>query len=768
MQVIKPKKLIMSGHKIEKQIQEKNDDEKEYTNKVPRNFSLIALHITEKEKNLYLKILEEEWYFFNDWYKLKNEKLEKNENSQFIREFFGDNISIQAIVGKNGSGKSSVMELVYRIMNNLSAYMMQGVVTPGAAPLKYINGIYAELYFESFGVLGSVSVQGNSVVYHWGDLRYDFGNNIFLNKEHVKNATSKMKIRGTRNKKYVRDSIDEVAVNISKSFCYSLVSNYALMALNPMDYLHEEKIVLDNKKVGSWLDSLYHKNDGYFACIGFEPYKGNGLIDLERQKELCVQRLWGVLIDSLENNHLLFDNYSCESVELIFDEEYIDRKTNPPGIDLKKGGRHPLKELRRLLKKRNTFASVILESYNIDFTKYNMKDKYVLAALSYIIIKTLQIAELYPKFSKFNKVGKVEYYARLTDSFDTQYNKAENVDELTPPNETFSSKLELQKLVEEISKDKSHITLKINNTLHFLTAILKKYQHKEKNWTCSEINNFADYQISILQTLNIFSSQKKRISLDTIIENAPPPFFKRKIILKRKREDRNNVTQQVPFENLSTGERQILQSTISIIYHIRNIISVENYQQLPKYYNVNLFLDEVETCFHPAYQQKFIDFLLSMIKGQELNKKCNINIILATHSPFVLSDLPKSNILYLEDGKVPNNVNTFVNPFCANVNELLKQSFFMNTGLMGVFAKNKILSLIEYLEHKNDIELQNKHNESEHKRFWNKENAKEFIGMIGEPILKNSLMNIYNEVFGESKENLIEWHQCEIERLTEE
>ena len=40
--------------------------------------------------------------------------------------------------------------------------------------------------------------------------------------------------------------------------------------------------------------------------------------------------------------------------------------------------------------------------------------------------------------------------------------------------------------------------------------------------------------------------------------------------------------------------------------------------------------------------------------------------------------------------------------------------------------------------------------------------------MIGEPILKNSLMNIYNEVFGESKENLIEWHQCEIERLTEE
>ncbi|MFA6809300.1 MAG: hypothetical protein WCR27_09955, partial [Eubacteriales bacterium] len=486
------------------------EDIKELADRVPKNFSLVALHITDlnKDKNLYLRILKEEWYFFNDWYRLENGNLRKNEKKQFVRGFFGDNISVQAIVGKNGSGKSSVMELVYRIMNNLSVCMTQGDNTPGADPIMFIDGIYADLYFESYGTLGTISVKGLSVKYSWGDMIYNF---------------SRDSLAVTRQ----LGSNKKAAADISRSFCFSLVSNYALMALNPKDYLNEHAFDIDKKNDGSWLDRLYHKNDGYYACIGFEPYKGDGIIDLERQNNLCIQRLWGVLIDSFENNRPLFDNYWCESVELSFDEEYIDRKVNPIGSDLKKGGMHPMNEFPRLLEKNNTFTSVILESYDIDITRYNLEDKYVLAALSYLVIKTLQITELYPKFSEYKIVGNVKYYARNIDNFDKEYNEG------IPSNVIFSSYLVLQNLVVAILNDSSHITLKIKNTLHFLQAISMQYNKNGKGWRCSKINSYSDYRSLFLQEIYSHNDQKRSVQLDEIIEYAPPPFFKRNIMLKR-------------------------------------------------------------------------------------------------------------------------------------------------------------------------------------------------------------------------------------------
>ena len=71
---------------------------------------------------------------------------------------------------------------------------------------------------------------------------------------------------------------------------------------------------------------------------------------------------------------------------------------------------------------------------------------------------------------------------------------------------------------------------------------------------------------------------------------------------------------------------------------------------LPKYHCYNLVIDEVELCFHPEYQRTFLRDLLRLLDRLEFNSgEQYVNILLTTHSPFLLSDIPEGHILYMAD-----------------------------------------------------------------------------------------------------------------------
>ena len=74
------------------------------------------------------------------------------------------------------------------------------------------------------------------------------------------------------------------------------------------------------------------------------------------------------------------------------------------------------------------------------------------------------------------------------------------------------------------------------------------------------------------------------------------------------------------------------------------------------------------------------------------------HLIFATHSPFIISDLPKENIIFLEKGKQVYPFEDGKQTFGANIHTLLSHGFFMKDGLMGEFAKDKIKSIINYHE----------------------------------------------------------------------
>jgi len=145
-------------------------------------------------------------------------------------------------------------------------------------------------------------------------------------------------------------------------------------------------------------------------------------------------------------------------------------------------------------------------------------------------------------------------------------------------------------------------------------------------------------------------------------------------------------------------------------------------KQGDKYKTINLFLDEVEFGLHPDWQKRFVEAVFFAVK--DCSK--TINLFFATHSPFILSDLPKENVIFLKNGK---QVYPDIQTFGANIHTLLSHGFFMEDGLMGEFAKGKIDEVIHYLNGKNSP-------------IKDDDEAQRYIHIIGEPILKHQLQKM--------------------------
>ena len=139
--------------------------------------------------------------------------------------------------------------------------------------------------------------------------------------------------------------------------------------------------------------------------------------------------------------------------------------------------------------------------------------------------------------------------------------------------------------------------------------------------------------------------------------------------------------------------------------------------------NLVFLLDEIENNFHPNWQKK-LGYNLFNSLSQFKEKK--FHIIATSHSPFLLSDLPKENVIFLENGKqVYPNIETFG----ANIHTLLSHGFFMKDGLMGEFAKEKINEVIDYLNGKASP-------------IKDDDEAQRYVCIIGEPIVKRQLQRM--------------------------
>ena len=124
---------------------------------------------------------------------------------------------------------------------------------------------------------------------------------------------------------------------------------------------------------------------------------------------------------------------------------------------------------------------------------------------------------------------------------------------------------------------------------------------------------------------------------------------------------------------------------------------------------------------------------LDKLYGLELKRVRRINITFTTHSPFILSDIPLCNVLFLKEGK-PCYEAMQENTFGANIHSMLRNGFFLPSLPIGEFAHEKINMLFERL---NGFKL-NRDKMEDKEWFYSN------IIRVGEPYLREQLMKLFN------------------------
>ncbi len=227
---------------------------------------------------------------------------------------------------------------------------------------------------------------------------------------------------------------------------------------------------------------------------------------------------------------------------------------------------------------------------------------------------------------------------------------------------------------------------------------------------------------------------------------------------------------------LSSGQKAIL----FIFARIDNAI------EEIKNNNITILLDEADLKLHLEWQRQFINDLVEFLKKYEDKK---FYILYATHSPMILSDITDDRIVFLKkegDYSIDKSIKEKKSTFGANIYDLYHDSFFMDK-YMGEFAFNKINDVINMINlYKVVFELDNnkeklddyeriydfdklfksydsyyseakiniqtvyeKREEIKSNIIYKKEQLKSIAKFIGEPLLRNKIEDDLNAMSSE-------------------
>ena len=709
-------------------------------------------------------------------------------------DWVGPKVNVSCIVGHNGDGKSSLIELIIRLVNNF-AYL-SGFLSDHAE-LKFIPGLHVKLFYLVDNCVCSVSCLGNKAELTVGKVTKSW------------DYTQDKKKQVKRTKRFLIENTD------TSFLFYTLISNYSLYAYNSEEFKAETNT---REAEESWITALFHKNDAYQTPIVLAPQRKKGVIDVNRQYFLSMQRLSELFFDCKFGKYRISNTEKAEGIIYSVEREskLIVKTIREFVSDFhrgaknvinfsgsfnvrKKKGRYNLDlsnqtELQLSLEfwenfDRRFFDTGLIELANSNNTVMvtdsdtsgNLSiqtdlDKY-LSVLKLRIKKHKNVSTARGNindfldrggggltFMQFQRVFLVfEVYKQWLERLGEEGIRPFKADKMTVrdhaiwyllyktirvienypdfmagglkdyeiPHYFFSEKVRnnnihkwFNSIYNDIDNDKTHLTTKIRQTLNYLqnegtASLLLKNDFKSE-----ELKKMVS-ELGYSYFLDCEKYYKAiRDKSDTISE-LPPPIFDYDFVISHEDESLYSLSR------MSSGERQLLNSASAVVYHLKNIANSKAQGIKIVYRNVNVILEEVELYFHPEYQRRFINYLLDQIEFAKLPPSMAINLLFVTHSPFILSDIPRQHVLFLKDGKMDRSMQE--DTFGANIHTLLQNGFFLGSVPIGEFAKGKISEMFKTL------------NKSESLTSKELKQLSQEIPLVSEPLIRSQLMRLYSQ-----------------------
>ena len=567
----------------------------------------------------------------------EKERLENNckleiKDRDYIENFFSDNINITAIVGKNGSGKSSILEFIVKFINNLLGKNFDFLVMVMESFIFIFYDKENKLFIPIYSITKDIELFNST------------SKNIIDNKLYtIRSMEYQEEMEWVlKNLEYPKKQID-----VKRRINQDILEKSYLLKIS--DVLRDNLFTLH-------YDYSFNK---------FEFYTDFG----NRTFVLCVPNKENDILNNSNFDKLIIIRHLVE-------KDYIDKTSKyfePKDLVIK-----------------NRYTEINMET---DIKKAHIDKCSSLSPLEYIkYIVNIEILKMVED--------------RLDKSLYTFLIKNEN-NLNSYINENF---IKLGKIFQSESGSK---TIPHANNME---KALKYHSLLEK----VENEDLFIYDVflpAISVNLNYINSSNIKL-----LTELPPNCFNIDI--------KDNEGKE--YDNLSNGEK----SALRIRFYIEDIISKK------KQNNFLVLLDEPVNDMHPNWQKKLLSYLVETFK----NRKQNIHFIFTTHSPFMISDLPKQNVIFLDKDKKTGNcivTEELKQTFGANIHTLLSDSFFMEDGLIGEFAKSKINEIIDSFNNKNSVYANDK------------QKLKKVIESIGEPFLKDKLLKMYDEKYPPTDEEKI-------------